>query len=388
MHICFISQEYPPETGWGGIGTYTFEMAHGLAKYGHQVTVIAHANGVEKVETYDNVQVHRILPAPAFDNKRGLWRLNKYWPGFAWAALKRLQLVHNTKPIHLVEAAEGRADSLFVLLKRQRLKTIVRLHTALMFLNQINGIAPNYRHKIQYWQEKRVLQSADAITSPSLAILELTRAWTKFDKKKIAVIPNPVNTKTFSPEPVQRLSEVLYVGRLEHQKIFVLAEAIPSILKRNKNVTIRFLGKDSLDNNGMSWQERILASVPSGQRQRLVFQHARREELVNYYRKAGMATLPSVWENFPYAILEAMACGTASVCTCVGGYPELIEDGISGILVPPSDPAALVDTICGLADDPAQQERLGKRARERVLDCFAIERIVPPMVEFYQSVLD
>lgn len=387
MHICFISQEYPPETGWGGIGTYTFEMAHGLAKFGHQVTVIAHANGVEKVETYDNVKVHRILPAPAFDNKRGLWRLNKYWPGFAWAALKRLRLVHHTKPIHLVEAAEGRADSLFVLLKRQRPKIVVRLHTALMFLNQINGIAPNYRHKFQYWQEKRVIQSADAITSPTQAMLDLTRTWTKFDSKSVQVIPNPVNTATFFPASVQRLSEVLYVGRLEHRKIFGLAEAIPSILKRNKNVTIRFLGKDSLDNNGMSWRERILASVPPEQRHRLVFQHARRKELVHYYRKAGLATLPSVWENFPYAILEAMACGTGAVCTRVGGYPELIEDRVSGILVPPSDPAALTEAICELADDPAQQERLGKRARERVLDCFATERIVPRMLEFYQSVL-
>src|SRR4029079_19835948 len=85
MHICYISQEYPPETGWGGSGSYTYEMAHALARRGHRVTVISRATHEESVRRSDGVEVHRVSPSPRWDNVPALWRLNRIWPGFAWA---------------------------------------------------------------------------------------------------------------------------------------------------------------------------------------------------------------------------------------------------------------------------------------------------------------
>ena len=365
-------------------------MAHGLAKYGHEVTVIARAAETEKIEMQDNVHVHRILPSPKFGKIRGLWRFDKYWPGFAWAALGRLRAIHKTTPIHLVDAPEGRADSLFLPLQKSRPKIVVRLHTALVFADQISETTPTKRHKVQYWQEKMAIRSADAITAPTQAMLDLTETWVKLKQKRVGMIPNPVNTKTFSPaeKQIPELPEILYVGRLEHRKIFILAQALSQILRQNAKLNIRFIGKDGPDNNGNSWRERILATVPSTERQRVSFEHVTREELPRFYRNASFSTLPSVWENFPYAILESMACGTPAVCTRVGGYPELIQENVSGVLVPPADPNALADAICNLANDPAQCAQMGARARERVLDYFSVERIVPQMLDFYEQVLN
>src|ERR1051325_3554092 len=94
MHICYISQEYPPETGWGGIGSYTYEMAHALARLGHRVSVVSRAVHEESVRTSEGVELHRVSPSPRWDSMPGLWRLNRIWPGFAWAAMRRIRKIN------------------------------------------------------------------------------------------------------------------------------------------------------------------------------------------------------------------------------------------------------------------------------------------------------
>src|SRR6266581_7668046 len=94
LHVCYISQEYPPETGWGGVGAYTYEMAHALAEAGNRVTVITRAVNGETVTSERGVEVHRISPRPTWDNIPFFWRLNRVWPGFAWSAMLRVRQVH------------------------------------------------------------------------------------------------------------------------------------------------------------------------------------------------------------------------------------------------------------------------------------------------------
>ena len=70
MRICLISREYPPDTGWGGIGTYTFHLAHGLAERGHVVHVLAQGFGTDRQDADGPVTVHRLAYAAAFDAMR------------------------------------------------------------------------------------------------------------------------------------------------------------------------------------------------------------------------------------------------------------------------------------------------------------------------------
>lgn len=85
-------------------------------------------------------------------------------------------------------------------------------------------------------------------------------------------------------------------------------------------------------------------------------------------RAAGAVAVPSRWpENQPYAVLEAQMAGRAVVAARVGGVPELIDDGVDGLLVPPGAPRALADAVEALLADPARGARLGNAARARVL---------------------
>lgn len=79
-------------------------------------------------------------------------------------------------------------------------------------------------------------------------------------------------------------------------------------------------------------------------------------------------------ECFPYAILEAMAMGVPAVCTAVGGLGEMIDDGVTGRLVPPRDPAALADGILDVIADPGRRAQMGRAARLRLEDNFTLER--------------
>jgi len=101
-----------------------------------------------------------------------------------------------------------------------------------------------------------------------------------------------------------------------------------------------------------------------------------RDDAERLIQAADVAVLTSYSiENFPYAILEAMAAGVPAVCTSVGGIPEMIEDGVTGRLVPPHDPEALAAAILWVLS-PIRRDVMGRAARERLVDAFPYDRFL------------
>jgi len=107
-----------------------------------------------------------------------------------------------------------------------------------------------------------------------------------------------------------------------------------------------------------------------------------------WLRASDIFVLSSDWEGMPNALLEAMAVELPVVATAVGGTPEVVEDGVTGLLVPPRDPIALAKAIAQLLSDPDLRHHMGQAGRERVLQHFSVEHMVERTQDLYQQLLD
>lgn len=102
---------------------------------------------------------------------------------------------------------------------------------------------------------------------------------------------------------------------------------------------------------------------------------------------SDLFVLPSVYDTLPSIVIEAMGMGVAVVATRVGGVPEQVEDGVTGILVPPNDPAALEEAILSLMRDPERRVRMARAGRERALDVFGLDAYVARTRALYEELL-
>ena len=112
-----------------------------------------------------------------------------------------------------------------------------------------------------------------------------------------------------------------------------------------------------------------------------------RRDLERIYADAWVVALSSRNEGSPVSLIEAMAAERPVVATRVGGVPDLVDDGVTGCLVPPDDPGALAEALVALLQDPERRQVLGKAARERVIPAFAAGRLVADVDALYRELL-
>jgi glycosyltransferase involved in cell wall biosynthesis len=113
-----------------------------------------------------------------------------------------------------------------------------------------------------------------------------------------------------------------------------------------------------------------------------------RTDVPRLLRAADVLLLTSVSEGIPLTLIEGMASGLPVVATRVGGIPEVVEDGVTGLLAPAGDDATLADQICRLAGDPSSRERLGRNGRMRAFQLFSEDRMCASYDRLYQIMID
>lgn len=406
LNICLISEEYPPETGWGGIGTYTYNLAEGLAELGHRVHVIARSWGDDAVHAVHNVRVHRFsVPEPSW--RRGTASLSASFYETRQILLWNLRVSRAVQQIcagerlDVIECPEYHAQGLYLALQRRRLPMVIKLHTPAFLCRKINEVAGNGRldtlisENMEYYLARR----ASLITSPSRKLAEdVSRSW-HLDGRTIRVIPNPVDDETFCPlkdatpgGAAGRPDTLLYVGRLERRKgVETLVQALPLILATYPQTRLRLIGQDHRSGPGGPWMgpclRRWLCDQGVPERAVEFTGPVDRATLPTAYARAAICVVPSLYENFPYTCLEAMACGCAVIASAVGGIPEIITNGVDGLLVPPRSPEALSEAILRLLSDPDLRRRLGERARATISDRFNRKAICAQTVQAYRAVV-
>jgi alpha-maltose-1-phosphate synthase len=192
---------------------------------------------------------------------------------------------------------------------------------------------------------------------------------------------------------------VLFVGRITRQKgIIHLVNAIPAIDPALQVVLCA--GAPDTKEIGQEMTERV-AEVSAGREGVIWIQEMLpREDVIQFYSHAAVFCCPSVYEPFGIINLEAMACETAVVASAIGGIPEVVVPGETGVLVDlqlkagtfdPVDPARfsrdLATGINQVALDPALRERFGKNGRKRVEDYFSWTAIAQRTLDLYRSLV-
>ena len=211
---------------------------------------------------------------------------------------------------------------------------------------------------------------------------------------RFSVIPNGVDLARFSaPTAPCTLRNDLgipgnalligVVARLEPEKGHrFLVEAMPAVLEAVPDAWLAIVGEGSLADELRAQA----AALPVAARERIVFT-GRREDISAATADLDIAVLPSLREAQGISILEAMARRKPVIASAVGGVPEVITDGIDGLLVPPADPQALAGAITRLAGDEPLRRRIGEAGYRTVVDRFSIDSMVRRIEQVYDEEL-
>jgi glycosyltransferase involved in cell wall biosynthesis len=392
LRILFLSEEYPPETGWGGIARSTHNTAHALARRGHEVHVLSAVRSQQERHYKDeDVYVHRLGVADLF--KLGKWR----WAAVSARCLERALATYRGCrrlgiQFDVVEYPECGAEGLFFSLSR-KWPTVAHLHTPLVLLVEHSGHKGGVSDRVAGYLEGLSVRRADMITSPSQALADWTRERFHLKNHRISVIPYPapVQDQTTNAVPVEASgqSRVLLVGRLEFNKNpEVIVRAAKQVLEKVTEAEFIFAGGTKL-RDGVDYQHWLTdLAEKCGVASRMHFLgHQERQDVAALQRTASVIVVPSRWESLGYVVLEAMIAARPIVASRVGGIPEVIRHGETGLLVDPEDTGGWAQAIIALLTDHERARQMGIRAREDALDRFDPATIAAQRETIYREAI-
>jgi glycogen synthase len=246
-------------------------------------------------------------------------------------------------------------------------------------------------YHLSSWVEATTVSAADRVIAVSEGMKRDILEHYDADPERVVVIHNGIDPEHYSRtedrEVLERYSVtppyVLFVGRIADQKgIFDLIEASRSFPKGVQLV----LCAASPDTPELL--TRMERAVEGREDVVWIYEMLESSETVQLYSHAEVFACPSVYEPFGIINLEAMGCGTAVVASGVGGILEVVVDGETGLLVPPSDPAGLAAAINRLLEDPGEARAMGAAGRRRVEERFSWASVAARTAELYGEAIE
>ena len=391
MHITFLLSEFHSASAGGGAESYVSTIADALVERRHRVSIIAMGEGNSRQERVRLIRLappnlhwllYRNLP---FAKSLAMPVREVEWSRRVWSAVVKL---NREDPVDIVETGENMALRQMIMGKRP--PVVIRGHgnplSIKRFCGERVGLGDRLGRKLQVAGIRR----ASAITAVSkFQARELARDL-DLPEETIKVIPNPVSPillqNALGQSRVEPITPViLYTGRIEMNKGSLdLLRSVDRVASRFPDVEYVIAGArhDSIDDqmlngalgvNGTRQHVRMLGHVPW-------------QQLADLYRRASVFVMPSFYETFGISVIEAMAFGLPVVATSTGGLPEVVEDGVTGILVPTGDAEALADALIRLLKDPGLRQRMGQAGQERVRDEFTVDHVIDRTLAVYESV--
>jgi starch synthase len=365
MKVLMLTREYPPHV-YGGAGVVVDQLSQALAR---RLTVEVRCFG-ERGPSAGPIEVRGYAPwervGPGRDHAR-----------YA-AALETLSIdlamARDPVDADVAHAHTWYADLAGLLIRMlHRIPLVATLHS-LEPLRPWKADQLGTGYVVSAWVEKTVVEAADRVIAVSGGMREDILRLFHIDPDRVAVIHNGIDHEryrhTSRREALARLGVrepyVLFVGRITDQKgIFDLTDAA-SELPADVQVVLCASAPDTPE-----IEARLRRTVEGRPGIRWFGEMLPAEDVIQLYSHAAVFCCPSVYEPFGIINLEAMACGTPVVASAVGGIIEVVEDGITGLLVPPGQPRELAAALNAVLGDPARATAMGAAGRKRVEEHFS-----------------
>ncbi|HRO59900.1 MAG TPA: glycosyltransferase [Burkholderiaceae bacterium] len=401
MRIAMISEHASPLACLGGIdaggqNVYVAQVARELARLGHQVDVLTRRDDPSSPPVVDFASGVRVVHVPAgppsFVPKEDLLQ---YMPAFARTCRDILAGVARYDVVHANFFMSGQVA---LSLKRWLGMPVVETFHALGLVRREHQGSADLFPPSRIGIERRIVRLSDALIAECPQDRsDLVRLYGARERK-ITMVPCGVDLSEFSPiaraaaraalglDPDEFI--VLQLGRLVPRKgIDNVIRAMPLI---GTGARVLVVGGDAADADETLTPEiarlrRVAADCGVG-RSVMFTGHRSRKELRLYYAAADVFVTTPWYEPFGITPLEAMACARPVVGSAVGGIKYSVDDGVTGLLVPPRDPTALAAALLRLRRDPQWACEMGRAGRARVASQFTWSRVAAELARVYRRV--
>ena len=409
MRVALISSEFAGLPGSGGIGSYFANLVRGLSERGCKVEVFT-SGRVGDLSERDGIVFHHLGdPQP---------------PLFAYRVVEAFRKAHAERPFNVLEYGELKAEGLWVARASPEVARVVRLHSPSVILDRYLDFAPSsWERAVSVFNqircalgalkrglplkpihlepfhfpwlagrdfvEREAASEADTVVVMSEEMRRFAEGhwWTKPDA--IRKVPNPLflnwdEGQKRAPNPTLKLG---FLGRLEPRKgVKEFALALNEVLPEFPDWVVEFAGR--------SMPSCISGSDPAQVVREILGENLKQVRFLNnlppsavskWFAEVDVFAFPSLWDNFPYVILEAMASGRPIVATRTGAVPEMLGD--TAEIVKPGDVRELAKALRKLMSDADLRAKLGATAQQRFEERFHPDQVMGEILEVYREAM-
>lgn len=381
MNICFVTYEYPPYI-FGGSGTYASLLIKGLEKFDVNIHLITH--GPENVFKDNFSQIN----TPDLSNWRRLY--------FSYYAQKLVDKLNEKKDFDLIHYNEPH-----ILISTVKKPIISTFHSTQLNEFRVN-LQPSMRHHVNFFNviPKNLVGSMGDILSarktniiicPCLDLKKYIHKYCFKDEESIKVILNGIDVSTYEFDlnndvlkkyALEKDNYILFVGRLDPIKgIDVLINAYNKVCINFPRIKLAIMGSGDFEKDLRKLSRNKSNIVFLGHISDVYEKNA-------IIKNSTLLVLPSYYEALPMVVLEAMAAGKPVIATKTGGTPEVVEEGINGLLVSPGDQLELSVAIEKLLGSSDTRIRMSKQNLEKAKEKFGYLEMARQVYSVYKQILD
>ncbi|MBQ0768929.1 MAG: glycosyltransferase family 4 protein [Bizionia sp.] len=382
MKIAFLTPEYPHERVGhsGGIGTSIKHLALALVKQGHSISLLIYGQREDAVFETDGITFYLIK--------------NRKLKGLSWWLTRQkierlINTLHSEDKIDIVEVPDWTGISSFI---NANCPLIIRQNGSDTYFCHLDARPVKAINK---FHEKKALQSADAILSVSQFTGDLTNSLFGLNRE-FKVIPNGITLTDFdcsnAVEKTTLKPTILYFGTLIRKKgLLELPLIFNAVHAHFPEAQLVLIGKDSPDiktESASTWNIMHPLFTESAREQVLYKGAMPYSDMRKHIERATICVFPTFAEALPVSWLEAMALKRPVVASNVGWAKDIIDNGVNGYLVHPTDHSKYSKYIVRLLNNPDERLKMGETARQKIETHFSAEIVAAQSVAFYQTYLD